>query len=41
MGKFCNVADFILYLVICKVVTFVKRHLQKYFKYGFTLNTFI
>ena len=38
MGSFCKVADFTLYLLICKFVTFV-RHLPKYFKYGFTLNT--
>ena len=25
MGNFCNVADFTLYLLICKFVTFVKR----------------
>ena len=24
MGNFCNVANFILYLLICKFVTFVK-----------------
>ena len=25
MGNFCNVADFTLYLLICKFMTFVKR----------------
>ena len=25
MGSFCKVADFTLYLLICKFVTFVKR----------------
>ena len=42
MGNVRNVPDFTLYLLIRKLVTFVKgllqRHLPKYRKYRFTLK---
>ena len=37
-----NAADFTSHLLTCKFVKFVKRlekHIPKYFKHGFTLNT--